>query len=109
MIIHNYNFAGDNEMVINFTEGSKEIALTYTEGGHASMTTSIRRFITKAKKLEKTHPNEVNLLTNEDGSVFMTFPADWIKFPAPKKKVSDENKAKAAERMKAARQKKEKI
>lgn len=86
--------------------GERELCINYAENGVASCTTSIRKYITKAKKLAESRPDEVNLITNEDGSVYLTFPADWIKFPSPKKQISEENKAKMAERLKEARMKK---
>lgn len=84
--------------------GDKELCISYAEDGVASLTSSIRRYNNKAMTLAEKYPNDVKLYQNEDGSVYMQFPADWIKFPSPKKKVSAENKQKAAERLKQARE-----
>lgn len=86
--------------------GEKEFAINYYEGGIASLTSSITKFTNKAKKLAKAYPNKVFIHENQDGSVYMQFPAEWIKFPTPKKTMSEENKLKAAERMKNARERK---
>lgn len=86
--------------------GDKEIAISYFEGGIASLSTSIFKYCNKAKKLAEDYPNQVKLYTNKDGSIYITFPPDWIKFPSPKKIMSEENKLKAAERMLKAREKK---
>ena len=89
------NFAGDRELFIN-----------YTEDGVASLTASIRKYINKAIKLNNAHPEETKLYQNEDGSVYLQFPSNWIKFPSPPKKMTEENKIKASERMKKARERK---
>lgn len=93
--MENLNYAGD-----------KEIAINYFEGGIASLSTSILKYCNKAKKLAEDYPSQVKLYTNKDGSIYITFPPDWIKFPSPKKTMSEENKLKAAERMLKAREKK---
>lgn len=87
--------------------GEKEFGISYSEGGIASVSTSILRYCNKAKKLAQDYPDEVELYINKDGSVYMTFPPEWIKFPSPKKTMSEENKIKAAERMLKARNKKD--
>lgn len=89
------NFAGDKEFCIN-----------YTEGGIASLTSSVRKYTNKAIKLHDSYPEQTKLYTNEDGSIYLQFPSEWIKFPSPKKTMTEENKIKAAERMKLAREKK---
>lgn len=89
------NFAGDKEFCIN-----------YAEGGIASLTSSIRKYTNKAIKLNELYPDKTKLYTNEDGSIYLQFPMEWIKFPSPKKTMTEENKIKAAERMKFAREKK---
>lgn len=84
--------------------GDKELCISYAEDGIASLTSSIRRYSNKAIALAEKYPNKVKLYQNEDGSIYMQFPSDWIKFPSPKKQVSEENKQKAAERLKQARE-----
>lgn len=79
--------------------GEKELAICYVEGGVASLSTSIQKFANRAKKLAKDYPTEVKLFNNSDGSVYIQFPAEWIKMPKPKRIVSEEQKQKAKERM----------
>lgn len=90
-----YNFAGE-----------REIGIGYYEGGIASVSTSILKYKNMAKKLAEKYPDEVTLLENMDGSIYMIFPPEWIRFPAPKKNMSEENKIKAANRLKKIREKK---
>lgn len=86
--------------------GDREFAISYAEDGVATLTSSIRRYTNKAIALAKAHPNETKLHINSDGSVYLQFPAEWIKMPSPKRQMSDENKEKAALRMKKARESK---
>lgn len=90
---------------INYA-GDKEIVISYGEGTVASLSTSFLKYCNKAKKLAEDYPGQVEIYTNKDGSVYITFPPEWIKFPSPKKIMTEENKIKAAERMKKAREKK---
>lgn len=90
---------------INFA-GEREFCLDYAEGGVASVSASIRKYINKAIKLHEAYPDETQLYVNKDGTVYLQFPAKWIKFPAPPKTMTEENKIKAAERMRRAREKK---
>ena len=87
------NFAGD-----------RELSISYVENGVASLSSSILRYTNKAKKLAEQYPEITKLYENTDGSIYMQFPSDWIKMPSPKKQVSEENKIKAAERLKKARE-----
>lgn len=86
----------------------REFCINYAEGGIASLTSSIKRYANKAKKLAEKFPNETKLYENKDGSVYLIFPCEWIKFPSPKKVISDENRQKASERLKNARKTREK-
>ena len=86
--------------------GDKEFAISYAEGGVATLTSSIRRFTNKAIALAEAHPEDTKLHINSDGSVYLQFPEEWIKMPAPKRQMSEENKEKAAQRMKKARENK---
>ena len=85
----------------------KELAIGYLEGGIASVSTSIRKYITQAKKLYEKYPDQVKFIENQDGSIYMQFPPEWIKFPKPKKIITEENREKAKKRMAKARQTKE--
>ncbi len=92
-------------MINNFV-GDREFCIDYTEEGIASLSSSIKKFSNRAIKLANQYPNETKITINEDGTVYLVFPSEWIKFPSPKKAMSEENKIKAAERMKKAREKK---
>lgn len=90
------NFASDKELCIN-----------YAEGGIASATSSIQKWTTKAKKLAEKYPEEVKLIQNKDGSVYMTFPKEWLRFPQPPRtrNMTKEQKEAMAQRMLEARKK----
>ena len=64
------------------------------------------RLKSKLLKYAESHPNECKIIAeNEDGSIFAHVPVKWIKV-SPTKKVSDEQRAAAAERLAKARSKK---
>lgn len=54
----------------------------------------------KLLKLAKERPSEVtNVTENKDGSLFCKVPVSWVKI-SPKKKVSEETRKAASERLK---------
>jgi len=57
----------------------------------ASVTFSQRRYITQIRKLAAKHPDQVEILAeNEDGSIFAHVPVSWVKVRPPKEvKLSD--------------------
>lgn len=95
------------------TADEKDIVIEYLDGrGFATVSTSIRSYVTKAKKLAKAYPDEVKIIINQNGSAYIQFPPKWIKFPSPPRKrgtkeLTDEQKEILVERMKNARKKRE--
>lgn len=88
-------------------ETNKENAIEwYTGGNIATLSLTSRRHITKVKKLATTHPNEVEIVENPDGSLFAHVPLSYIKISAPRQ-MSEEQKQKAADRLRKTRVKKE--
>lgn len=81
----------------------KEIVCEYLNGlDHYSVSTNIRRYITKLEKYKKMYPEDVNIVYNRDGSVFATLNKEkfGFKIPSPKKQMSEESRKKMSERMK---------
>lgn len=76
------------ENVFEFLTGSQRVSFTLTQ----------RRYISKIKKLAEKHPDECDYVENKDGSVFGHVPVKWLKV-SPPRKMSDEQKEKARERM----------
>lgn len=90
-------------------EQDRETNVGYLDGWQfASVTTSIRRHISKMKALAEAHPNEVTLIENPDGSIYMQFPPEWLRLPSPprKRNLSDEQKQAIAQRLAEGRDKK---
>ena len=78
------------ETAINYIAGDKEITVYTAE----------RKYINTVKKLIETKPDEIRIVReNPDGSVVVKMPVEWFRFPKPKRQISDEMKAAAAERM----------
>lgn len=65
--------------------------------------TSERAMINKISKLMDENPESVELLAkNEDGSILCHIPKEWVKIQPPRR-LSDEQRANARERMIALR------
>ena len=88
----------------------KETCITrIQDDDHIGVYTSERKYINKIYKLKEQYPDEVVILKeNQDGSLCVNLPYDWMPFPKPKTKrtLTEEQKQAASERMKAARLKK---
>lgn len=62
----------------------------------AMLTLSKQRYISRVKKLKESHPNEVSITENVDGTIFAKVPVRWIKIN-PTKAVSEEQRKRAKE------------
>ena len=84
----------------------REVSFGFIGGDNkAYMDASVLTWVNRAKKLHEKYPEQTKLVVNKDGSIHLTFPIDWCKFPSPKKVMSEENKRKASERMKKMKNK----
>lgn len=84
-----------NENVIEWLTNDSEVTVTLSQ----------RKYITKVKKLQEKYPDEVRIIVeNKDGSVVAKLPIKYIKISAPRK-VSEEQRDQARERLKAYRRK----
>ena len=79
----------------------------------ACFSSSMKKWVNKAKKLAEKYPNEVRIAAmNDDGSICINCPSSWFRIsPTNKNKVSrppmtEEQRAAAAERLRIAREKK---
>lgn len=81
-----------NENVIEWINGDKEAAITASQ----------KKLINRLKKLNEENPDEMVLITNQDGSVFAKVPVDWIKIKKPtKRELTEEERQEMAETFKA--------
>lgn len=77
-----------------------ETCINYCEPGMAYMSSDERRWINRLHKYNVEHPDECIIMKqpeDNDGFIYAKFPTSWIKL-GPKRKVSDEMRAKATER-----------
>lgn len=87
-----------NEFAIEWVRGSNTATVTFP---------SSSRFKTKIEKLASEYPDEVKIRhENKDGSIVGTIPVKFVKIGAPRK-VSEEQKEAAAERLRKMREKRE--
>lgn len=85
-----------NETVYEHLHGDDTFTVTAAE----------RSSITMLRRLKEAHPDEVEIVAeNPDGSLLAHLPYSWMRI-VPKKKVvmSEEQRAQAAERLRAARE-----
>lgn len=82
----------------------KETVMGYVVGEkQASFCSAEKKWINKIIKLKETHPDEVHIdyyPENNSGVLLAHIPAKWLKI-GPPRQMSEEQKAAAAERMKA--------
>jgi hypothetical protein len=86
------------ENAIEWINGDKEVWVSFSQ----------RKFITKLKKYAKS--NSIYIYENKDGSVYAKIPLSWVKISPPRKgrEFSEEEKVEAAERLRIAREKRQK-
>ena len=84
-----------HENVIEFLDDETEAMLTLSKG----------RYISRVKKLAESHPSEVYIKQNADGTIFAKVPVKWVKI-SPPKVVSDGQRQAAAERLSKIRKRK---
>lgn len=63
----------------------------FTNQNKISCTFSQKKFVNKAKRLKESSPDDVDLIENNDGSVFVKMPISYLKFNKPRV-VSDERR-----------------
>lgn len=96
----------NSENMIEFISGQRTATVTFTNRAH----------ITKIKKLYETRKEEFKYYhENPDGSICCKVPLKWVKInagkdpSAPKREMTEEQKAKLAEGLRKAREKKSNI
>lgn len=91
----------------------KETVMGYTDvDNYASFCSGERRWINRILKLKADYPNEVDIVAypeENQGIILAHMPKKWFKVAPPRQvNYTDEQKAAMAERLKAAREAKEK-
>ena len=73
----------------------------------ATFSTSERKWIRQIERLKKEYPDEVDIRhVNQDGSIYVHLPADWMKIkPKKKSSLTPEQIAASTARLELARQK----
>lgn len=75
-----------NENVIEFLNSEENALLTLSK----------QKYINRVKRLKESHPNEVHVYENADGTIFARVPVRWIKIN-PTKAVSEEQRRRSRE------------
>lgn len=88
-------FEDNIENVIEFLNNQDTITVSFCS----------RKWINKIKRLNEKNPEEVKIIAeNKDGSICATFPVKYLKI-SPPRKVSEEQKQAAGERLRKFRDK----
>lgn len=83
-----------DDNVIEFFSNSKTASVTFSQ----------KKWINKIKKYAEKHSDVEIIAENDDGSIFAHIPIKWVKISPPRQReMTDEERAKAAERLKKAR------
>lgn len=87
-------------------ENMNEIAIEWERGREKATISAYSSSKLKGKimKYSKSHPNDVDVHENVDGSIVAHVPTKWVKV-SPPKQVSEEQRIAAGERMKKLHQK----
>lgn len=90
--------------MVNLSKEERETIILYTEvDDRAEVYTHNKRLINRLFKFCKDRPDEIQKIReSETGAVTYTVPRDWVRV-SPKRKMSDAQKAAAAERLAAIR------
>lgn len=90
--------------MVNLSKEERETIILYTEvDDRAEVYTHNKRLINRLSKFCKDMPDEIQKIReSETGAVTYTVPRDWVRV-SPKRKMSDAQKAAAAERLAAIR------
>lgn len=80
-------------------ESNIENAIEWLTGdGRICLSLTQKRFINRIRKLETTRPDDVDIITNQDGSICAHVPLSWLKIN-PTKELTEEQRAELSERM----------
>lgn len=78
------------------------------EDDHATIWSTEKKWINKIINLQQEHPNDVKIIhrpEDNNGMIYAHVPQNWFKLSPPKRvNMTEEQKAAAAERLKAIRQ-----
>lgn len=89
-------FWSDQDNNIEFVKGSKTATCTFSQ----------QRYVGKIRKLAAEHPNEVEIVAENENSIVAHIPVNYVKI-SPPRQMSDEQRQAAGERLNAARKESE--
>lgn len=90
--------------MVNLSKEERETIILYTEADDcAEVYTYNKKLINRLSKFCEGRPDEIQKIReSETGAVTYTVPRDWVRI-SPKRRMSNEQKAAAAERLAATR------
>ena len=76
-----------NENFIEWLTGDDVVAVTFSQ----------KKYINRFKALAEEYPDKIDIIENQDGSVFGHIPLSWLRISKPRE-ISDEQRQAASER-----------
>ena len=90
MTVCDRSFDNTQENNIEFLTGQKRVTVTF----------SARKWVNKIKKYGESHPDEIDYIENQDGSICGHIPVTWLKISPPRQvNLSEDQKKERAARM----------
>ncbi len=88
-----------------------ETCFNYCDPNKGFFSSDERKWITRIKKLIKEYPNEIRVIAmpeTNDGCIYVQLPTEWLKIQPKRegRKMTEEQRAAATERLAIAREKK---
>lgn len=82
------------------SDNMNEIAIEWEKGRNKATISAYgsSKMAGKITRLHNSHPNDVDIHVNKDGSILAHVPTNWVKV-SPPKQMSEEQKIAAGERM----------
>lgn len=63
------------------------------------ISTNIGKYVNKLTKLKEKYPDDVDIIINPENWIYAKIPVTWFKLPLPKRRVTEEQRQAASERL----------
>ena len=87
-------------MELILAQSSKEFYLEFFfDRDYMGISTNIGKYVNKLTKLKEKYPDDVDIIINPENWIYAKLPVSWFKFPSPKRRVTEEQRQAASERL----------
>ena len=79
---------------------TKEFYLEFfSDRDYMGISTNVGKYVNKLSKLKEKYPDDVNIVENPENWIYAKIPITWFKFPSPKRRITEEQRQAASERL----------